>query len=217
MLVAPPRVWLSDLWEEGWGGLRHTAHEEQRQTAALRRLADLSYCITFLTQALAHELINEQWSDVVIPNCDRWSCISFPRFFLFDQFTVPDSVTQIGCKAFTWNQLPKACILDSLTLIGEYAFSYNNIPDLRPGEYVAVIVIYAFFNHALTRVDITNSAVFTGTNAFHQNRHFSAVIISSLHLWIHLHPYVHRRNYYPRWAFTDNSRHRWRWIWRWSD
>ena len=99
--------------------------------------------MTILTKEIAHELVKEQGSDIVIPNAytsiadSAFESAGFSsggvttRFPDLTSVIIPNSITSIGDRAFALNSLTSVVIPDSVTeFLGEQQFSNNNLIDI---------------------------------------------------------------------------------------
>jgi len=84
--------------------------------------------------------------------------------------TIPDTVTDIGVRAFNENSLVEVVIPDSVVSIGMRAFYGNDIVDLHIGSEVEFIDWGAFGNNKIENLVIPNSVEDLGTSAFRDNK-----------------------------------------------
>lgn len=103
------------------------------------------------------------------------------RAFAFNQLTeisIPDSV--INLEGFDGNQLTSITIPNSVTRIGGSAFSENPINSVIIPNSVKYISEFAFANSQLNNVTISESVTFIGDGAFQANRLTSITIPNSV-------------------------------------
>ena len=93
-------------------------------------------------------------------------------------YTIPDSVTTIGDRAFApCSSLTSVTIGDSVTTIGEYAFcGCDSLTSVAIPDSVTTIGDYAFYEcRSLTSVTIGNSVTTIGENAFNFCRSLTSI------------------------------------------
>ncbi len=72
-------------------------------------------------------------------------------------YTIPDSVTEIGNMAFYENQLTGVNIPDSVTTIGHWAFAHNQLTSVTIPDSVKSIGYWAFAHNQLTSITVSDS------------------------------------------------------------
>jgi hypothetical protein len=80
--------------------------------------------------------------------------------------TIPDSVTYIGHSAFLGNRITTLTIPGSIKVLGSGVFHSNPIATLVLNRGLLVLGDGAFFETRLTAVDIPDTVVYIGANAF---------------------------------------------------
>ena len=93
---------------------------------------------------------------------------------------IPDSVTTIQGFAFYVNNLTSVVIPDSVTTIGDWAFQSNNLTSVTIGNSVTTIGNYAFRYNNLTSVVIPDSVTTIENDAFYSNNLTSVIIPDSV-------------------------------------
>ena len=95
--------------------------------------------MALLTREVAYQLIEEQGTDIVIP--DIYTSIDQSAFSLSDltSVVIPESVTSIGALAFWNNDLTSVAIPDSVTTIRVGAFANNPLTSVYIGDNVTSI------------------------------------------------------------------------------
>jgi hypothetical protein len=126
--------------------------------------------------------------------------LQYPRARQGD-YVIPDSVVEIGARAFKHCQLTSVTIPNSVTRIGNSAFAYSDVSTLTIPDSVVEIGSHAFYNSSLSSVHIPNSitrirqstfcessltsviipdsVVEIGGNAFRECRNLTSVIITA--------------------------------------
>ena len=94
--------------------------------------------------------------------------------------TIPNSVTNIGERAFQDNQLTSVTIPNGVTSIGTWAFMRNQLTTVTIPSSVTVLGSSAFENNQLTSVTIPNSVTSMGNSTFRNNQLTSVTIPSSV-------------------------------------
>lgn len=90
-------------------------------------------------------------------------------YMLADSITIPDSVTNIGYRAFGNNMnLWNVFIGDGVVSIGDYAFSQCPLTNAVLGRSVRLIGNYAFYWSGLPDITLPDSVVSIGSYAFYQ-------------------------------------------------
>ena len=90
-------------------------------------------------------------------------------YMLADSITIPDSVTNIGYRAFGNNMnLWNVFIGDGVVSIGDYAFSQCPLTNAVLGRSVRFIGNYAFYWSGLPDITLPDSVVSIGSYAFYQ-------------------------------------------------
>ncbi len=72
-------------------------------------------------------------------------------------YTIPESVTEIGNMAFYENQLTSVTIPDGVTTIGHWAFAHNQLTSVTIPDSVTFIGYWAFAHNQLTSVTVSDS------------------------------------------------------------
>lgn len=117
--------------------------------------------------------------DGVLFNKDKTELIRFPQESEKTSYTIPDSVTTVGCRAFynCWN-LSNISIPDSVTDIYKGAFSSCGITTAIIPESVAKIEDSTFYYcYDLTSVTIPNSVTTIGDSAFDSCESLTTIVL----------------------------------------
>ena len=117
----------------------------------------------------------------VLFSADGKTLVAFPGGYGSDQYTVPESVTQVAPYAFRNCDIEEVLIPDTVTSIGEGAFYYcRYLTDLQLPASVTAISYAAFARcESLTQVDIPETVTAIDTMAFQGCGSLSAVEIPS--------------------------------------
>ena len=92
--------------------------------------------------------------------------------------TVPETVTQLGYRAFSGCSAHTIHLPNTLTSIGDYAFTSSDITSLSIPESVTSIGSYAFsFCDSLTEIDLPDSITSLGDNTFEYCDALTSVIL----------------------------------------
>lgn len=107
-------------------------------------------------------------SDIVIPyGVTNIAEYAFSGRMAPQTVTVPETVTQLGYRAFSGCSAHTIHLPDTLTSIGNYAFTSSNITSLSIPESVTSIGSNAFsFCDFLTEIDLPDSITSLGSNTF---------------------------------------------------
>ena len=82
---------------------------------------------------------------------------------------IPDSVTQIGEKAFSYNELEYIKLPPNLLELSKGVFRNNKIKDIEINDKLTTVGECAFFQNQLTDLEIPDSIITIGSNAFNNN------------------------------------------------
>ena len=139
--------------------------------------------MTILTKEIAHELVKEQGSDIVIPNAytsiadSAFESVIFSskegttRFPDLTSVIIPDSITSIGDRAFALNSLTSVVIPNSVTeFTGEQQFSGNKLTTVTLSKNLKEISAGAFGDNQLRSIDIPISVTLIDDSAFAGNQ-----------------------------------------------
>jgi hypothetical protein len=96
--------------------------------------------------------------------------------YLGDKIKIPEDITHIGEKAFSYNSLTELHLSDSVTHIGESAFTSNKLKELHLSDSVTHIGNEAFYDNSLTELHLSDSVTHIGNSAFSGNKLEQVVI-----------------------------------------
>ena len=149
--------------------------------------------MTILTKEIAHELVKEQGSDIVIPDVytsiadSAFESIRFSskegttRFPDLTSVIIPNSITSIGRTAFAGNSLTSVVIPDSVTKFSdEQQFRDNKLIDVTLSKNLKEISGGAFLGNQLRSIDIPDGVTTIHDSAFAENQLESVVIPDSV-------------------------------------
>ena len=183
-------------WLENW--LRGYAESEKTSVTNGRGVlytikSPLDRKMTILTKEIAHELVKEQGSNIVIPDIYTSiadsafeSVVSISaggrtRFPNLTSVIIPDSITSIGREAFAGNSLTNVVIPDSVTKFSdEQQFRDNKLTDITLSKNLKEISAGAFTRNQLRSVDIPDSVTLINDSAFQDNQLESIEIPNSV-------------------------------------
>jgi uncharacterized repeat protein (TIGR02543 family) len=94
--------------------------------------------------------------------------------------TIPEGVTSIGDRAFSWNNLTSVTLPSTLTSIGDRAFDGNSLTSVIIPEGVTSIGDSAFSYNGLTSVTLPSTLTSIGDGAFYENDLTSVTLPSTL-------------------------------------
>ena len=149
--------------------------------------------MTILTKEIAHDLVKEQGSNIVIPDIYTSiadsafeSVVSISaggrtRFPNLTSVIIPNSITSIGREAFAGNSLTSVVIPDSVTKFSdEQQFRDNKLTYVTLSKNLKEISGGAFSGNQLRSVDIPNSVTLIDDSAFQDNQLESIEIPNSV-------------------------------------
>jgi len=141
--------------------------------------APFIYCSELKTINVSTSNKNYSSADGVLYNKDLTELIQWPAGKT--EVNIPNTVKTIARSAFNGNQLETSLIIpDSVTEIGIRAFSNNKLTDLTLGSGVTSIGDFAFQNNQLTNVTIPDNVTAIGARAFIDNTITSVTIGANL-------------------------------------
>gem|GEM_PF-362518 len=126
---------------------------------------------------------NTEYSSIdgVLFNKDKTTLISYPVGKTQSDYTIPNSVANIGDFAFTFSNLKRITIPESVTSIGDYGFaSCYNLMSISIPSSVTSIGNFAFYGcKRINNITIPNSVISIGKNAFNECLELTNIIIPS--------------------------------------
>jgi hypothetical protein len=131
---------------------------------------DPSECGDYNLESITVAAGNARYSSVdgVLYNKDTTTLILYPSDKQQDAYTIPNSVTEIGERAFIRTRLKSVTIPSSVTAIGKDAFAYSGLTSVTVPSSVAKIEHSTFAGCVgLASAAIEEGVTSIGTSAFH--------------------------------------------------
>lgn len=104
--------------------------------------------------------------DGILYNKEKTKIVYFPKG-ITDHYTMPNTITEIGEKAFKDSALTSITLSSNLTKIGRYAFDGAFITSISIPSSVTRIEDYAFRNTKLTSIIVPSTVEYIGVSVFY--------------------------------------------------
>ncbi len=106
--------------------------------------------------------------DGVLYNKDKTLLIQFPIMQERAEYTIAESVTEIGREAFASAYIKKLTIPGNVKKIGKFAFEMGRTHNVTIGEGVEYIDDYAFYSNVLRTLSLPDTLQYIGFKAFEE-------------------------------------------------
>ena len=150
------------------GTFNHCGALETLNLAALQSYDDESfaYCTSLKAINVTDEsaFINNE-DDGILYSKDKTKIVYFPKGITGD-YVMPDTITELGDKAFLDSNLTSITLSQNLTKIGKNAFEGTKFTSIDIPASVETIDNYAFRNSSLLEIFIPSTVNYIGVSAF---------------------------------------------------